>query len=103
MIRAVDKRIGPVAIKFVATRDDVARRRFRRELDFLRRVAHEKVGKILDGPFESCDGTLAWGVLELLEGGSLTQLRKNRPEGRLEERTIVRKSTKRRPCSWDAG
>ena len=89
VVLANDTRLGTVAIKFVSIRDAQTRRRFNRELIFLKRVAHTNVVRCLDGPFASADGTLMCGILEMLPGGSLRTIRERDESGRLGEEYVV--------------
>ncbi len=90
VVLATDSRLGQVAIKAVPVGDDRTRQRFVREMAFLQRVAHNNIVRCLADPFASADGTLMFGVLEMLPGGSLRTIRERDEAGRLGEEYVVR-------------
>jgi serine/threonine protein kinase len=89
VVLATDSRLGQVAIKAVPVGDDRTRQRFVREMAFLQRVAHTNIVRCLADPFASADGTLMFGVLEMLPGGSLRTIREGDEAGRLGEEYVV--------------
>ena len=89
VVLATDTRLGQVAMKAVVCRDASSRRRFEREIIFLKRAAHPNVVSCVDGPFGSEDGTLMFGALQMLGGGSLHQMRAHDETGRLGEPLVI--------------
>ena len=89
VVLAKDTRLGAVALKFVAARDDKTRGRFVREVAMLARVAHPNVVSTVGGdePLVSKDQTLMVVVLEYLPGRSVDHL--VRDLGTLDESHVI--------------
>ena len=89
VILAKDWNCGIVAIKLACCKTDKVKKRFKREVKVMKRVAHSNVIRCMDGPFESRDGTLMLCVLEWIQGDSLRELRENTAARRLPEETVI--------------
>ena len=71
---STDTHLGPVALKFIACRDEKTSTRFKREIKMMCRVAHANVVATKNEiPLVSPDGTLLVAVLEYIPGNTVEQ------------------------------
>ena len=91
--KATHSSLGTIALKFQATRDSVAKRRFKREILMLSGITDEYIVAAINAeknPILSPDNTIMVGVLEFVQGKSVDGLLRASPNQTLEESVVVK-------------